>query len=99
MSIKLVSINIERDKHLNRVIPFIQGERPDILCLQELNEKDVPLFVETMRSKYHRFTPMLRHTKETGRLAVGVGIFSRFPVAVFQEHYYVGRREEIPEID
>lgn len=99
MSIQLISINIERDKHLNRVIPFIQGERPDVLCLQELNEKDMPLFVETMKSKSHKFAPMLRHTKEPGRPAVGVGIFSRFPMAVFHEYYYVGSREKLPEMD
>src|SRR3989344_3852960 len=99
MSIKLVSVNIERDKHLDRVIPFIQSEKPDVLCVQELNEKNIPLFVATMKSRSHKFSPMLRHIKEPGLPAIGVGIFSRLPVRSFGEHYYLGNPDIVPEID
>ena len=33
--IKLVSINIEKDRHLNSVADFIKAEDPDVICLQE----------------------------------------------------------------
>jgi exonuclease III len=34
---KLVSINIEWNKHLDTVLPFIRTEVPDVLCLQEVD--------------------------------------------------------------
>jgi exonuclease III len=31
---KLININIEGDKHFDTVIPFLEKEKPDVLCLQ-----------------------------------------------------------------
>lgn len=39
--IKLISLNIERSKHLGRIIPFIRSERPDAVSLQEVFEDDL----------------------------------------------------------
>lgn len=36
----VLTINIERKKHLNRLIPFLTKERPDIICLQEIYQDD-----------------------------------------------------------
>jgi len=36
MSIKLVTINIEGSKHLDKVIPFLKKENPDVICLQDI---------------------------------------------------------------
>ena len=43
MSLSIASINIERSRHLPRVAAFIERERPALLCLQELCERDIPL--------------------------------------------------------
>ncbi len=37
---KLISLNIELNRHLDLVIPFIQKENPDVVCLQEVLEED-----------------------------------------------------------
>jgi endonuclease/exonuclease/phosphatase family metal-dependent hydrolase len=34
--VKLISLNIEGDKHLDRVIPFLKTEEADVICLQEV---------------------------------------------------------------
>ena len=47
-SIRLVSLNIERRKHLNRILPFLQEYKPDVVCMQELFEKDVPYFEQAL---------------------------------------------------
>ena len=99
MSIKLISVNVERSKHLDRVLPFIERERPDVLCVQEMCEGDIPLFVEAVGSVAHTFSPMVRQLKDPGGPVVGVAIFSRLPVKQFSEYYYVGRREIVPELD
>ncbi len=38
---KLISINIEKDAHLEKIFSFIQKESPDVLCLQEVYESDL----------------------------------------------------------
>ena len=38
--LKLVSLNIELDRHLDKVLPFLQQERADVICLQEVCEKN-----------------------------------------------------------
>lgn len=40
MSLKLLTLNIEHDRHLDRVAQAIATHLPDIVCLQEVFEKD-----------------------------------------------------------
>ena len=40
MTIKLLSLNIERDKHIPNVIALIEKEKPEVICLQEVQEPD-----------------------------------------------------------
>lgn len=37
---KLVSLNIECNKHYERFLPFLKKENPDVICLQEVLEED-----------------------------------------------------------
>ena len=39
---KLISLNTEGDKHLERVRAFLEKESPDVICLQEIFEEDIP---------------------------------------------------------
>ncbi|MBI5356636.1 endonuclease/exonuclease/phosphatase family protein [Candidatus Collierbacteria bacterium] len=43
MEIKILSLNIEGDKHLPQVIKLVKQENPDIVCLQEVFEEDFHL--------------------------------------------------------
>lgn len=36
----VLTINIEQKKHLDRLVPFLVQERPDIICLQEIYHDD-----------------------------------------------------------
>jgi len=38
--LKIISLNIEGRKHLSRVMPFFEREKPDVICLQEIYESD-----------------------------------------------------------
>lgn len=42
MSLKVITLNIECDRHLKKVIPFLKSESPDVVCLQEVFEYTVP---------------------------------------------------------
>ncbi|MEK9151505.1 MAG: endonuclease/exonuclease/phosphatase family protein [Patescibacteria group bacterium] len=84
---KLISINIEGEKHIGRVLDFIHREKPDVLCLQELLERDVPVFEKALDAR-GIFAPMgilpIRDAEEI----IGVGIFSRLPMSDRQSHHY-----------
>ncbi|MBI3633328.1 MAG: endonuclease/exonuclease/phosphatase family protein [Candidatus Vogelbacteria bacterium] len=41
---KLISINIEGDLHNDAVFDFIKQENPDVVCIQELLERDLDIF-------------------------------------------------------
>lgn len=48
---KLVSLNIERNRHLNLVLDFIPKENADVVCLQEVLEEDFPKFEKAFALK------------------------------------------------
>ncbi len=93
---KLVSLNIERSKHLDRVIPFLQSVRPDAVCLQELKEDDIEQFKQALVMNCE-FAPFGLHPKETGHTddisIVGVGIFSR-TISATSKNYYLGNETD-----
>ena len=41
---KLISLNIEVNKHYDTVLPFLKREKADVVCIQELLESDFALF-------------------------------------------------------
>jgi exonuclease III len=89
---KLISLNIERRKHLPRVLPFVQTEAPDMLCLQEVMAQDVPQLAAAMGAPHHAFCPMNRFVSAAEDLddQMGVALFSRTPLEGVAEQYYYG---------
>jgi endonuclease/exonuclease/phosphatase family metal-dependent hydrolase len=85
--LKLVTANIEGDLHLDLVRPFLLGQNPDIVCLQEVFEQDVPdLLGEGYQSA---FLPMCLKVNRNGESAPwGVAIASRRPVIATHQKYY-----------
>jgi endonuclease/exonuclease/phosphatase family metal-dependent hydrolase len=43
---KLVTLNAEGNRHLDRIIPFLEHERPEVICLQEVFERDAFFIAE-----------------------------------------------------
>lgn len=78
---KLISLNIEGDKHLRQVISFLQKEKPDVICLQEVYEKDIPIL---SLGKQTTFIPMGKNKN-----IVGVALVSSLPHDS-THHFYVG---------
>ncbi len=98
MSLKLVSVNIERSMHLPRVEAFLRRERPDVLCLQELCERDIPFFEALMGSRMS-FAAMARYPGEGPDNVVGVGLIAReTALADVCAEYYSGSAGSIREM-
>ena len=88
MPLKLISLNIEGSKHLQKIRSFLEKERPEVLCLQELCEVDVPFF-ETLLGMSSFFVPMAVGKQGPS----GVGIFATVPFVETAIHRYGGAED------
>lgn len=91
---KLISINIEHEKHIDRVLDFVAREKPDVLCLQEVLERDVPVFEKALDAR-GVFAPMGILPVAGSHEIMGVGIFSPLPMSNIQSHYYARYGEHL----
>lgn len=94
--IKLISLNIERDWHYDRVLPFLKMEQPDVVCLQEVLDRDVERFKRELRMS-GIFAPGAIANKGRGtqslakaRVCDGNAIFTSLPVLDACERKYCG---------
>ena len=86
------------DMHHDTVMPFLKLENPDVICFQEVYEKDLPMYEEVLGMKSF-FKPMSVHPSpvdgiEPGSI-VGVAILTKLK-AKSNYKYYVGREDSIP---
>jgi endonuclease/exonuclease/phosphatase family metal-dependent hydrolase len=98
---KLISCNIEGHRHFEeRVIPFLESEKPDVVCLQEVFEVDMPRLQEVlgMEGNFQAISNVNRvsvhQSKALGNL--GIAIFSRLENQKYQAHFYVRKSEKTP---
>jgi endonuclease/exonuclease/phosphatase family metal-dependent hydrolase len=90
--IKLVCLNVERSKHLDRIARFLQEQKPDVLCLQELVEDDIPFFEQLAgtcaiyaKNSLHPADP-----PKEGHVTDCNGIFTTLPVLKRESVIYAG---------
>ncbi|KKR40616.1 MAG: Endonuclease/exonuclease/phosphatase [Candidatus Daviesbacteria bacterium GW2011_GWC2_40_12] len=100
--IKLVSLNIELDKHLDIIFPFLEKQASDVFCLQELFEPDFEDFEKNLKMKGF-FIPMAKSQgfkkgREKILIPYGVGFFSSLPIENPKEDFYYGGRSELKEM-
>jgi endonuclease/exonuclease/phosphatase family metal-dependent hydrolase len=85
---KLVSLNVEGDRHLERVAPFLAEENADVVCLQEVFREDIG---HIMGSEYQQeFLPAGLRPRRDGSLGQwGIAICTRAPAwRVLREYYF-----------
>jgi len=93
---KLISVNIEGHKHLDKIIPFLRQERPDVLCLQEVFEADTLLLQKELGMAESMFTPLCFFSQDDSPLKpFGIAMASRLPCRRVAEKYYSGSRETL----
>jgi exonuclease III len=89
---KLISINVERDRHCKTVVNFLKKEKPDIVCFQEIMEGDLSMYEKLLGMKYF-FKPMTKWPELNDYF--GIAIFSKKILSTNYE-YYVGSEDHIP---
>lgn len=98
MSLKLISLNIYGNRFLDRQVVFFQKEQPDVLCLQEVFEQDLPLFEKAlgMKSAFIALGHINEENKygDAPRGPWGIAILSSFPMDNVQHSFYQYERAE-----
>ncbi|MBI2053352.1 MAG: endonuclease/exonuclease/phosphatase family protein [Candidatus Sungbacteria bacterium] len=99
-AISLISLNIERDKHLDRVLPFLSDRMPEVACIQELFEDDARALSDALKGASYVFAPMTQQENMRGNMSVrGIGIFSRLPIRQQHIAYYRGHSTHVAGFD
>lgn len=92
MSLKLLSLNIEGDNHYDRIFSFFEAEKPDVICVQEFYQVDIPLFQAKTGMQVH-FLPLSIVTapnpyRKAQKGVEGIGILTQLPVKESGSFYY-----------
>ena len=69
---RLVSLNIERSRHLDRLIPFLRQHQPDVVCLQELVQRDIEAIRAGTGLAHVHFAEMAVHPADNQLFGVGI---------------------------
>lgn len=94
--LKIVSINIETDRHYDRVIPFIKKHQPDVVLMQEVFENDIN-FIENALNMKGTFT-VLNTYSNVENSTLGILSLSLLPLLKKENRYYRGESDTIPQI-
>ncbi|QQG38241.1 MAG: endonuclease/exonuclease/phosphatase family protein [Candidatus Kaiserbacteria bacterium] len=97
--LKLVSLNIELDKHLDTVAAFLAAQKPDVACLQEVFEQDLPRLSEALSAPNYKFVPMNRHTEAQPPKVMGICVLTSLPIVKTNAQLYRGDPRLIPPFD
>jgi len=84
--LKLITVNIETNKHYARIIPFITKEQPDVLCLQEIPES----FLEGLHNLgyYTTYAPRVPVALGENQDSLGIVFASKVPHQSKCVYYY-----------
>ncbi len=95
MQFSLLTLNIERRKHLNRVRPFLMTHRPDVICLQEVFEDTAEALANELHYNW-AFAPRAEFYDESD--TEGVAILTRFTIQDSKTQVYEQQTEVQPEL-
>ena len=97
---KLISLNIELNKHRDKVLSFLKKENPDVVCLQEILEEDFPIYKKELEMEgviemwyLMNFVSDSHNAKFNGQKH-GVAIFSK-KILNSGFTYYNGLKENV----
>lgn len=94
MALKLLSLNIERENHIPKVISLLEKEKPEVVCLQEVHEPDFELLKEKFGFNGF-FAPMLTYPRLIGGkkklVKQGNALFTTLNLVKAESYFYFGK--------
>ncbi len=87
---KLITLNIEKDKHIDRVIRFLTLELPDVICLQEVTSQTFDILRKSFNwnGLYVPMTGLLKSTAKDQDWGIAV-LSPPISIIVAQNYYDV----------
>ncbi len=100
--LKIFSLNCEADNHLDVIIPFVKNLNPDVICFQEVFEKDL----EMLKQAFDMDGIFAPNATITTPNRYGLGPFGRWGITILTNlpiedanyAYYKGSGDHIPEM-
>lgn len=83
---KLLQCNIQGRKHINKISELLDGQNPDIVCLQEADEKIIN-FLEN-KGYFTSFLPIIKRQNPEGITDEGVVLAAKEMKNVQENYYY-----------
>jgi len=78
--LKLISLNIEKHKHISPVLNFLKQENSDVICLQEIFVETFEMFKKELGMQGEFTKQVLWETEDKVAHEEGVAILTRFPI-------------------
>lgn len=96
MNLKVLHLNIEKNKHLDTVLQLLSEQRPDIACFAEAMQGDMKKLSKKLEYELV-FAPLVNIKNKNGQDQEGSAILSRVPIQKKEIHRYDGNSTtEIP---
>ena len=90
--LNIASVNIEQDRHFDRVMPFLKKQQPDVILLQEVLSKDIAYFENSLKMNSH-YAALNNYDDGTQH---GILTLSNYPLLKTQVAYYRGDGANLP---
>lgn len=87
MNLKVLHLNVERNKHTTEVAKLLEEKNPDVVCFAEAMGKDIDLFVNKFGYNFV-FSPRLILENDNDRDEEGVVILSKYKILNAEKHFY-----------
>ncbi len=92
--LKIISLNIEMDRHIDRIIAFFEAQQPDVILLQEVLDKNkVRLEQATGMTGFYTAQNILCSDK--GESPIGLLTLTKLPVAQHYSVFYKGNNAQL----
>lgn len=92
--LKIISLNIEMDRHLDRIIPFFKAQQPDVILLQEVLAKD-RINIEQAVGMTGVYTPQNILCTDKSESPIGLLTLSKLPITEHYSAFYYGDNAEL----
>lgn len=96
-ALTLVSLNIQYSIHAESAAAFLRTQDADIVALQEVFEKDVPMLQDAIGATSAHYAPMTWYKEYEQKL--GVALFTKLPVLATSVRTYAGTSDELPTLE
>lgn len=93
---KLISLNIECNRHTQTVLDFLKKEKADVVCIQELLEEDFEMYKKELSFSgvFQQWNYITSLSKGLFGYKQGIGIFAKNVISS-DSVFYIGKKENI----